>query len=146
VSDIFISYSSADRSRVRPLVDALTRRGWSVWWDRTILPGKNWDKVIEDEIASARCVIVLWSRNSIESDWVRTEAEEGKRRGILVPALIDDVAMPLSYKRIQTANLVGWEQSKASPEFDELLLAVTTILGASPVTEVTKSAAVPPPV
>jgi hypothetical protein len=42
VSDIFISYASEDRSRVRPLADALSGHGWSVWWDRQIhLAGRS---------------------------------------------------------------------------------------------------------
>ncbi|MBV9295028.1 MAG: toll/interleukin-1 receptor domain-containing protein [Acidobacteriaceae bacterium] len=59
MSDIFISYASADRSRIRPLVNALQQQGWSVWWDRTILAGKTFDQVIEAALADARCVVVL---------------------------------------------------------------------------------------
>jgi len=47
VSDIFVSYSSADRERVKPLVDTLLKKDWSIWWDRTIRPGETWDQVIE---------------------------------------------------------------------------------------------------
>jgi hypothetical protein len=150
VSDIFISYSSADRSRIRPLVDALCRRGWSVWWDRTIPPGKTWDRMIEDAIRDARCVIVLWSKTSVDSDWARNEAEEGKRKGILVPALIDDVVMPLEFRRIQAANLVGWSDSTPNPEFDEFLRAISEILSRTPTVAVaaaapaSSTAAVPP--
>ena len=80
--DIFISYASEDRPRVKPLVDALQQKGWSVWWDRTIRAGRTFDRVIEAALDDARCVIVLWSQTSVESDWVRTEAEEAKRRGV----------------------------------------------------------------
>jgi TIR domain/Deoxyribonuclease II len=145
VSDIFISYSNADRARIRPLVDALTRRGWSVWWDRTIPPGKTWDRMIEDAIRDARCVIVLWSKDSIESDWVRNEAEEGKRKGILVPALIDPVGMPLEFRRIQAANLVGWSEAAPNPEFDEFLRAVADLLARNPALPEASAPAVPAP-
>jgi len=128
MSDVFVSYASADRPGVKPLVDALRQQGWSVWWDRTILPGKTWDQVIEAALADARCVIVVWSRDSIQSDWVRTEADEGKRRGILVPALLDEVNIPLAFKRIQAANLVDWSGGLPSAGFDELARAVSEIL------------------
>lgn len=105
VSDIFLSYARQDRDRVQPLVVALQKRGWSVWWDPTILPGKNWDHVIQAELNAARCVIVTWSRESVHRDWVLIEAGEGKRRGILIPALIDDVTIPLAFTRIQSATL-----------------------------------------
>jgi sulfatase modifying factor 1 len=128
VSDIFISYASADRSRVMPLVDELRRRDWSVWWDRTIRPGKTWDQVIEAALDEARCVIVLWSRDSVKSDWVRTEAEEARKRGILVPALLDDVVIPLAFRRMHAARLVEWSNALPNAEFDELILAVTEVL------------------
>jgi hypothetical protein len=128
VSDIFISYSRADRSRVKPLVDELLRRGWSVWWDQAIRAGKNWDQVIEAALTEARCVIVLWSRDSVKSDPVLTEAHKAKERGILVPARLDNVVVPLFFSRIQAVNLVEWSSALPNAEFDELILAVTEVL------------------
>jgi hypothetical protein len=87
MSDIFISYASADRERATLLSKALQRRGRSVWWDRTIPPGKEYDQVIEEALDSAQCVVVLWSHASVASSWVKTEAAEAMRRKILVPAL-----------------------------------------------------------
>jgi formylglycine-generating enzyme len=129
LSDIFISYASEDRPRVKPLVDALAKQGWSVWWDRTILPGRSWDQVIEAALSEARCVVVLWSRNSVQSRWVRTEAHEADRRRILVPALIDDASIniPLAFRRIQAANLVGWCGAPTA-EFHDLVQAVAAVL------------------
>ena len=89
MSDIFISYASEDRPRVRTLADALSAHGWSVWWDRQIPAGRTFDQVIAEALASARCVVVLWSRQSIQPHWVREEAEEGRKRGILIPVLLD---------------------------------------------------------
>ncbi|MDH3973349.1 MAG: toll/interleukin-1 receptor domain-containing protein [Deltaproteobacteria bacterium] len=39
MSDIFISYSSEGREKVKPLAEVLAEQGWSVWWDRTIRTG-----------------------------------------------------------------------------------------------------------
>ena len=111
-----------------PLVDALGQRGWSVWWDRSILPGKTFDRIIEAELTDARCVIVLWSRNSIESDWVKTEADEAKRRGVLVPVLLDDVSIPLEFRRVQAARLVNWSGVLPADGFEHLARAVTEVL------------------
>ncbi|MCZ6871640.1 MAG: TIR domain-containing protein [Gammaproteobacteria bacterium] len=36
MADIFLSYASEDRERVRPLVAALETGGFSVWWDSDI--------------------------------------------------------------------------------------------------------------
>ena len=76
MSDIFVSYASADRDRARAVAQALTDQGWAVWWDRTIPPGRQFDEVIEEALDSARCVVVLWSKASVASQWVKTEAAE----------------------------------------------------------------------
>jgi hypothetical protein len=48
VSDIFISYAIEDLNRIKPLVKALEEVGWSVWWDRSMLPGSRWQRVLRD--------------------------------------------------------------------------------------------------
>ncbi len=74
MADIFISYASDDRARVKPLAEALGRKGWSVWWDRKIIAGQAFDQAIERELETARCVVVLWSAHSTASEWVKNEA------------------------------------------------------------------------
>lgn len=122
MADIFVSYAAEDRERVRPLVTALESQGYSVWWDGRIGIGNSFDRVIEYELDLASCVVVMWSEHSVESDWVRNEAEEGKERGILVPVRIDDVRLPLAFRRSQAASLLNWPDEP--DEFDKLLLAV----------------------
>ena len=129
MSDLFISYASADRETARKFADALEGLGWSVWWDREIPPGKTFDQVIEEELNSARCVVVLWSKESVRSRWVRTEASAALDRECLVPALIDTVAIPLEFKRIQAATLTDWYGDTADPEFERLVHAVRQMLG-----------------
>jgi hypothetical protein len=118
MSDIFISYARADKDRAELLAEAFSRQGWSVWWDREIPPGKSFDETIENALNSARC-IVLWSRHSVSSRWVKTEAAEGADRGILVPALIE------------AADLSDWRGDSRHSEFDQLLKTVANILGGS---------------
>ena len=57
MNDIFISYARKDRDRVQPLADALEQRGWSVWWDPEISPGKEFDDAIDDELQAAASVL-----------------------------------------------------------------------------------------
>ena len=128
MSDIFVSYASSDRERVRPLVEALEAEGFSVWWDRTIRAGTTYDREIEKAIDDARCMVVVWSVNSIESEYVRSEVEEGARHDILVPVLIDDVLPPLAHRRRQAANLIDWSPGDRSGECETLLVGVRTVL------------------
>ena len=124
MSAIFISYARADKEKAELLANAFSQKGWSVWWDREIPPGKSFDEVIENALNSARCVIVLWSKDSGSSRWVKTEAAEGAARGILVPALIDNAPIPLEFKRIEAADLSDWQGDSSHREFDQLLRTV----------------------
>jgi hypothetical protein len=131
MSDIFLSYAREDLPRVKPVVYALAARGWSVWWDRTIRPGQSFARVIQAALDEAGCVVVLWSRDSVQSRWVLNEAGEGDRRGILIPALLDDVLTPLAFRDIQAANLVGWTGALPHAGFEELAQGVEGILETS---------------
>jgi hypothetical protein len=111
MSDIFVSYDSEDRERVRHLVEVFEAQGWSVWWDRHIQTGEPFARVIEREIEAAQVVVVVWSHTSIDSDWVRAEAEDGRKRGRLLPVLLDPVEPPMPFGQIQTADLVWWDGS-----------------------------------
>jgi len=108
MADVFLSYASEDRERACQVANAFEACGWSVWWDRKIIAGETFDQVIERELDAAKSVVVLWSKNSIGSEWVKNEASRAVERGVLVPAIVDDVRPPLEFRRKQTANLVGW--------------------------------------
>jgi hypothetical protein len=132
MSDIFISYSSDERQRVLPLVNALEKTGWSVFWDRTIPAGKAWRQVIGTEIRTCRSVVVVWTASSIRSEWVLEEAETGKRREILIPVLLDEVEPPFGFGTIQAANLTTWDGEYASPAFTRFIGDISAILGPIP--------------
>jgi len=135
VADIFISYSSSDRPKAKALAEAMQEQGWSVWWDRKIPLGKSFDQVIEQELDAARCVVVVWTNASIASDWVKTEAAEGARRRVLLPVFMDDVKIPLEFRRLQAANLTEWRPGSPNSEFDRLVRYVGEMLGQPTVAE-----------
>jgi len=124
VADVFISYAAEDRERARTLAVALQAHGWSIWWDRKIVTGQTFDAAIERELETARAVVVLWSSASIDSEWVRNEAAVGAERGVLVPALIEAVKLPLEFRRKQTADLTGWDGSDSHEGFQSTCSAI----------------------
>jgi hypothetical protein len=129
MNDIFLTYAREDRARAESVVGLLQGQGWSVWWDRQIPAGRPFDDAIEDALDKSRCVVVLWSGNSRTSHWVRTEAAEGMRRDVLIPALIEDVKVPLEFRRIETVNLADWHGELEHPEARRLVNAVRAHLG-----------------
>jgi TIR domain len=120
MTDVFISYASEDRQRARTVANALQARGWSVWWDRDVKAGQAFDQAIEHQLEIAKSVVVLWSKDSIASEWVKGEAAAAVQRRVLVPALIDNVKLPLEFSRRQTADLIGWAGDTSHAGFQAL--------------------------
>ena len=135
MGQIFISYSSNDAAFARRLADAFAEQGWSAWWDKEIPPGMDYAQVIESAVNEARCVVVLWSRHSIGSRWVHTEAAAGADRNIVITTIIDDTPnedLPFEFKRLQAVRLSDWRAGKAHEGFERVLARIRSILDEPP--------------
>jgi hypothetical protein len=130
--DIFVSYSHKDKERVRPIVEELAKHGWSLFWDMDIPAGRTWHNYIAEALKNSRCVLVVWSHHSIDSDSVIEEAQIAKTRGILVPLCIDDVDLPLGFSLIQAPNIFGWNNKSTHPAFQQTIAAIELKLSSSP--------------
>jgi hypothetical protein len=139
MADIFLSYYSADRDIARKLVDSLAAEGITVWWDESLTPVEQWDRLIEKEIHAASVVLVLWTPRAIESDWVRIEANFGRERKKLLQARLEDCDVPLQFTLLQWVDLDDWLASgntekwlKLISWFRALIEARTPILQRTP--------------
>lgn len=132
MTDVFISYASEDREQARKLASVLEAYGWSVWWDRKIKAGQTFDQIIEHELETAKSVVVLWSKDSVSSEWVKNEAAAAAERGVLVPALINTVKLPLEFRRRQTADLIGWGGDTSHAGFQALCDGIAAKAGMTP--------------
>lgn len=128
MSDIFISYAREDRPKAQQLAEALENQGWFVWWDKTIPAGKKYSDVIDEALSKAKAILVLWSEISVKSDWVLDEAQEGFKRNILIPVLIEQVNQPLGFRQIEAADMIGWEGSVNEPAFIKLEKDISNII------------------
>lgn len=129
MADIVLSYAREDRQQAESLSRALEDAGWSVWWDREILPGVSYEQLIEAELSAARCVVVLWSASARQSNWVRDEATLALTRNVLVSVLLDDSTPPLGFRQQQTATLAHWNGSTTDPEFALLTQGIARVIG-----------------
>ena len=129
MADIFISYANEDRERAAQIAQLLELEGWHVWWDRRIPAGRSWRSVLEDAVKDTRCMVVLWSENSLKSPWVAEEAEEARRlEKALMPVSIQRVEPPLGFRAIQSANLVDWDGSRDHPAARLLVADLRSLL------------------
>src|SRR5262245_27843806 len=125
MSDVFVSYKREDQLRVARLVRALEAEGVSVWWDQGMSGGENWSQEIQRALDSAKCVMVVWTHQSVgpTADFVRDEARHAKSRGVLLPVTLDRVSPPLGFGEVQAIDLKGWRGSRRDPFFRDLVAA-----------------------
>jgi len=127
--DIFLSYTEKDREQARRVAAMLEAAGWTVWWDRRIPAGETWRSVLDHALENMRCMVVLWTARSIESEWVYEEASEGRRQDKLVPVMLEAVRPPAGFREIQAADLSGWDGSADNEAWRMLLDDLTHLLG-----------------
>ena len=92
-----------------------------MWWDRHINGGSKFAAEIEDALAHADIVLVLWSTAAIESPWVLDEAAEGRDSGRLLPVALDGCKPPLGFRQYQTINAAA---SQLEVAVEEILKAI----------------------
>jgi hypothetical protein len=98
---IFVSYSHEDRNFVSLLTDRLAQEGYRVWIDSLALrAGDSFELDIRRAIQEARFMLIVLSRRSIQSEWVRLETTLALERRAreedlrIIPLFIDDSAIP----------------------------------------------------
>ncbi|MFN0023921.1 MAG: SUMF1/EgtB/PvdO family nonheme iron enzyme [Parvularculaceae bacterium] len=126
--DVFISYNREDRDRAALVANALEAEGFSVWWDAALRAGETYDEVTEQNLRQAGAVVVLWSKRSSNSKWVRAEATVGERSSTLVPALIEDCERPIRFELVQTADLRHWRGERADPNWRAFMQDIKTAI------------------
>jgi len=132
LTDIFISYSRADRERVARLAEALRSSGYSAWSDNDLAGGVEYSREIESRINAAKAVVVVWSETSIESTWVADEAELGRDAGKLVPLVIDDVQPKIGFRQFQSIDFCNWAGDVREPCFATLRRALARLIEPEP--------------
>ena len=89
---VLISHSSRDNESAQRIKKVLEDNGFSCWLDNDdIPPGADFVKKIAEAMSQCEAVVVLVSKNSQESDWVRNEVTAAKeQKKLLIPYLIQD--------------------------------------------------------
>ena len=136
MADVFISYKKSDADRVRALVEHLRTAGLDVWWDEGIQPSTSWRAEIAQQLAAAKCVVAVWTKDSVDHEqgaWVMEEATHGQARKILAPVRLDLVAPPLGFGETQYADLAAWSGEACDPRFQHFLGIVQAIVRSEPI-------------
>jgi hypothetical protein len=89
----------------------------------------TFDTYIYQQLEASSAVIVLWSKDSVHSDYVKEEADYAKKHGVLVPLRIDETALPFGFTRLQATDIAGWEGVGGDPQWQIVVNSIEAILG-----------------
>jgi hypothetical protein len=129
MADIFLSYARPDVAVAERLARELGKTGRTIWYDRELPAHRPYADVIATELETAPAVLVLWSKASAESEWVRSEANRARELHKLVQARVSDVRLPMPFDQIQCADLTKWRAGRESPGWLQVLQSVGALIG-----------------
>ena len=91
--DVFISYSSKDKTIADAAVAVLEQRGLRCWVaPRNIVAGKEWGESIIEGIEQSSLMVLVFSQHSNQSQQVVREVERAVAKGIpIIPFRIEDI-------------------------------------------------------
>ena len=104
---IFISYSHKDKDYVHKLQAALQIEGFDVWIDERIDYGREWPKVIQENLDSCGAFIVVMSKNAYESDMVQNEVARAREKKKHILSLLLDGENWLIFQAKQYVDVRG---------------------------------------
>ena len=91
MADVFISYSKSYVQITRDLAADLEAKGLTVWWDTDLLAGESFRQRIIQELQACKAAIVIWTPQSVISDYVISEAERARKAGKLIQVRTGDI-------------------------------------------------------
>ena len=124
---VFVSYCRPSAQVAEQVAAALSSIGYDVWRDDQLPAHRAYGDVIEEKLRSARAVVVLWSSDACQSQWVRAEADYARQAGTLVQASIDGSIPPMPFNQIQCADLSSWEGDSHSPGWRKIEQSVAAL-------------------
>ncbi|MGI9328070.1 MAG: TIR domain-containing protein, partial [Pseudomonadales bacterium] len=128
MSDAFISYARSSVSYARTVAEMLRSVGYSVWMDDELPAHRNFTRVIEEQLDAASAVLVIWSADAAESDWVMSEAERARGAHKLVQIRVDDTRLPMPFDQIQCADLRDWTDDPDAAAWTGVLRGIADLV------------------
>lgn len=99
---VFISYSTKDSEFVTKLSAELVKHRIKVWLDKwEMKPGDSLIEKIQTALTDSSFLLVILSKNSVESEWCKKELNSGlmrelnEKQVVVIPILLDDCKVPL---------------------------------------------------
>ena len=128
MADVFISYARSTVACAKALARIVEADGHSVWYDARLPAHRAYADVIQEQLDSAKAVLIIWSREAVHSQWVRSEADRARVRGTLIQLRIDDCVLPMPFDQIECPVVESWNGDGDLPELSAVLTSLSELL------------------
>jgi TolB-like protein len=132
LAEVFISYARANEDVARRVANGLKASGFDPWWDDQLPAHRAYSDIIEQRLRGAAAVVVLWSKDAAQSQWVRAEADFARNERKLVQAQLDGTLPPLPFNQIQCADLTSWRGNRKHRGWTKLVDGVSAVISGVP--------------
>jgi hypothetical protein len=107
--DVFLSYKHGEDTRLaREIVTRLREAGFTVFIDEDISAGEILATAVDNAIATAKVVLVLWSQSVREDPhYVLGEAMTAKENKTLVPVALDDSPVSTFFRAMRVRRVAS---------------------------------------
>lgn len=133
--DVFISYKREEQPLAEQVAAALEASGYSQMSDLDLEVSEHFGDAIDRMIRAARVVLVLWTPEAANSDWVKSEARLGAELGTYLGIMVRPTELPVDLKFLQYEDVTEVPFDKTT---SSVLRSVSEKLG--PPTETTEQA------
>lgn len=137
---VFISYKSEEKRWAMSISQALEELDVECWWDTNLEnSAEDFHSQIWTRLRGAAAVIVCWSPASIDSRWVRAEADWALNQGKLISARIAEVELRPPFNIVQTADLCDWNGAQDHHEWQQIVAQIRKLNLEAPTTNASGS-------
>lgn len=135
MADIFLSYARSSSREAKRIAEVLRQSGYSIWFDESLPAHRAYSDVIEEQLEAANAVLVLWSAEAAQSQWVRSEANRARETGRLVQVRLGEARLPMPFDQIQCADLSGWRGDVGAPAWQTIVTSIAELVTKDPVAD-----------
>src|SRR5258708_7528969 len=129
MSDSFISYARSTEAGAKQIAEALRGLGYGVWRDDELPAHRSYTEVIQERLAAAKAVLVVWSAEAVKSEWVQSEADQARAARKLIQLTLDGAKPPMPFDRMQCADMTGWAGDLDAHGWKKIVASVAELIG-----------------
>jgi hypothetical protein len=137
-NDIYLSYSRRDFEFVAELYQYLTKKGFSVWFDKeSISPGEDWSVSTAQGIRECKIFLLILSPDAAANVNIRKELSLAQRHNKQIVPLIwrpTEIPVEMEYQ-LAGIQWIDFAEDATPEKLNDLVVILHRLLGTEPISE-----------